>query len=404
MGGNSSRVRLAGPLEAFGSGFAMELARAGYKKNPVCDQLRLMAHLSRWLSGEGLGPEDLMPEVCDAFLAARRDAGYTLWLSRKALVPMLHYLREIGAVPPVPPAERSPRAALLARYHEYLISERGLKHSTASGYVNFVDPFLRKRESPDGTLRLEDLSARDITAFVVAEVPGRPMGSAKLTVCALRSLLGFLHVDGVLTQSLASAVPSVAGSRLAGLPTALEPGQTRQLVASCDRGSVVGRRDFAVLTMLTRLGLRAGELTAMQLNDIDWRAGEIIVRGKGDRRERLPLPVDVGRAVAAYLRRGRPITECRALFLRVRAPHRALTSSGVSAIVIGAARKAGLPPVAAHQLRHTAATEMLRAGASLSDVGQVLRHRSALSTATYAKVDRIALRRIARPWPRGGAA
>lgn len=156
------------------------------------------------------------------------------------------------------------------------------------------------------------------------------------------------------------------------------------------------------MTMLGRLGLRAGELVALELADVDWRGGEILVRGKGDRRECLPLPVDVGRAVSLYLRGGRPAAECRRLFLRARAPHRGITSSAVSAIVSSAACKAGLPPMSAHRLRHTAATELLRAGASLSEVGQVLRHRSALSTAIYAKVDRLALRQIARPWPGAG--
>jgi integrase/recombinase XerD len=263
-------------------------------------------------------------------------------------------------------------------------------------------PFLRKREAPDGKLRLADLAARDITAFVVAEVPGRRTGSAKLAVTTLRSLLAFLYVEGVIAHSLASAVPSVAGSRLAGLPEALEVGQGQQLLATCDRSTAVGRRDFAILTMLVRLGLRAGEIVALELDDVDWRQGEIIVRGKGNRHERLPLPVDVGRAVVAYLRHSRPTAESRRVFLRVRAPHRALTSSGVTNVVIGAAHKAGLPPVAAHRLRHTAATEMLRAGAPLAEIGQVLRHRSPLSTAIYARVDRAALRQLAQPWPGGG--
>jgi integrase len=178
----------------------------------------------------------------------------------------------------------------------------------------------------------------------------------------------------------------------------------QQLLASCDRSTVVGKRDFAVLTMLVRLGLRAGEIVALEFGDIDWRAGEIIVRGKGDRRERMPLPVDVGVAVVDYLQAARAASDCRKVFLRTRAPQRALTSTGVSQIVISAARKAGLPPVGAHRLRHTAATEMLRAGAPLIEIGQVLRHRSLLSTAIYAKVDHQALGELARPWPTGGVA
>jgi len=246
---------------------------------------------------------------------------------------------------------------------------------------------------------LVGLTARDITDYVLSDVVGS--GSAKLAVTSLRSMLAFFHRAGILDHSLSFAVPAAAGTRLAGLPRALKPGEVDRLLASCDRSTVVGRRDFAVLTVLARLGLRAGEVVALELGDIDWRRGEVIVRGKGNRRERLPLPVDVGRAIAAYLRRGRPASASRNVFLRVRAPHRALSSSGVSAIVAGAALKIGIPPIAAHRLRHTAATAMLRGGASLAEVGQVLRHRSSLSTAIYAKVDRVALRRLARPWPGG---
>lgn len=404
MGGDPSGVRVVGPLEPWASGFASELARVGYTKHATADQLRVFAHVSRWLDRRRFGVADLTPDVCEQFLAARRRAGYTLWLSPKALVPMLDYLRGIGVVPPAPSGPRSAREELLGRFYEYLIAERGLRSTSATGYINFVDPFLRQREMLDGRLRLEDLRAGDVTAFVVTSAPGRPVGSAKLLVCALRSLLGFLHVDGVLKQSLVSAVPSVAGSRHAGLPQGIGRDEVQRMLAACDRYTAVGLRDFAVLKMLVRLGLRAGEAVALNLDDIDWRNGEIIVRGKGDRHERLPLPVDVGRAVAAYLRRGRPVTDCRSLFMRVRAPRRGLTSAGVGAIVEGAAKKAGLPPMRSHRLRHTAATEMLRAGASLAEVGQVLRHRSGLSTAIYAKVDRLALRQIARPWPGGGAA
>lgn len=171
------------------------------------------------------------------------------------------------------------------------------------------------------------------------------------------------------------------------------------MLGSCDRRSTFGRRDFAVLTVLVRLGVRAGEVAALELADIDWRAGEITIRGKARREERLPLPVDVGDALVGWLRRGRPGCECSNVFTRVRAPHRGLTSGGVSAIVRAACTRAGLPEVNAHRLRHTAATEMLRAGAGLGEVGQVLRHASVLTTAVYAKVDRDRLRTLALPWP-----
>jgi len=225
-----------------------------------------------------------------------------------------------------------------------------------------------------------------------------------MTVTTLRSLLGFLHVEGMITRPLAAAVPSVAARRLMGLPKGLEPDQVTRLLASCDRRTRFGRRDFAILTILVRLGLRVGEVAALELDDIDWRAGEIVIHGKGKRVERLPLPTDVGEAVVAYLRHARPKSaEGRTVFVRLLAPHRTLSASAVTAVVAAAAKRAGLGPIYGHRLRHTVATELLRAGASLPEIGQLLRHRCALSTAIYAKVDREALREIARPWPGGVA-
>jgi integrase/recombinase XerD len=221
-----------------------------------------------------------------------------------------------------------------------------------------------------------------------------------LIVCALRSFLHWLHLSGQAPGSLADAVPSVAGWRLSNLPKGLEPGQLRRLLASCDRRTPTGRRDYALLLLLSRLGLRAGEVARLSLDDIDWCCGQIVVVGKGNRAERLPLPADVGAAIAAYLRRGRPATaEGRSAFVRVHAPHRALTTGGVTMVVFDAGQRAGLGKIHAHRLRHTAATAMLRAGSPLPEIGQVLRHRSPLSTAIYAKVDRDALAVLARPWP-----
>ncbi len=283
--------------------------------------------------------------------------------------------------------------------------ERGLSAGTVRGYVDVVRPFLAGRVSAEG-VDLERLGPADVSAYVVAacrEPRGRG-GSARLMVTGLRSLLGFLHVDGVVTESLTAAVPSVAGWRLAGLPRALEPGQVRALLASCDRRSAHGRRDFAILTLLARLGLRRGEVAGLRLDQIDWRSGELVILGKGGRPGRLPLPADVGEAVAGYLRRGRPSSaEGRCVFVRVKAPHRPLTPGGVTNVVIAAGRRAGLGDVTAHRLRHSAATELLRAGAPLEEISQLLRHRRPLTTAIYAKVDREALRSLAQSWP-GGAA
>ncbi|HJW75962.1 MAG TPA: site-specific integrase [Thermoleophilia bacterium] len=401
-----SGIRVAGPLKAFAIGFATELLRQGYTPDSARLQMYLMAHLSRWLGAEGLNAGGLSTAEVGRFLDARRAAGYTQYLTGKAMRPMLTYLRKRGVAPmPLARAPNGPVEEALERYQHYLTLERGLGSATVRGYVDAVRSFLRGRVTPDGlNLALVDLSAADVTTFVVARCPHQSRGAAKLTVTALRSLLGFLHVEGAIQQPLAAAVPSVAGWRLAGLPKGLEPAQVRSLLAACDRRTRKGRRDFAILTTLVRLGLRAGEVATLRLDDIDWRAGEIVVHGKGNRAERLPLPADVGNAVAAYLRSGRPASaEGRTVFVRCRAPLRPLSTGGVTQVVVAAARRAGLGVIRAHRLRHTAATQMLRAGAPLPEIGQLLRHRRALTTAIYAKVDFQALRTIARPWPGGVA-
>jgi len=394
------RVRMCGPLEPYSHGFAAELSRQGYTRVSAAFQLQLMAHLSHWLAKEGLDCRGLTPAMVEAFLTRRRTIGYTNYCSPKALGPLLRYLRGLDVTPPPSPdVPQTPVEVLLKGYWRYLTVERGLTTSTVRAYVDMVRPFLIGRASTDG-LGLEHLTTGDVTAFVLAECSRRSRCSAKLMVTALRSLLGYLHVRGVLEKSLQAAVPSVAGWRLSGLPRALETEQVRRLLHSCDRRTMVGRRDFAILTVLARLGLRAGEAAGLELDDIDWRAGEVVIHGKGNRQEGLPLPTDVGEAVAAYLRRGRSHSaQGREVFLRVRAPHRRLTSSGVTQIVAAAGRRAGLGKLGAHRLRHTAATELLRAGAPLVEVGQVLRHRGLLTTAIYAKVDRESLRILARTWP-----
>jgi integrase/recombinase XerD len=403
--GNPDRVRVIGPLAVFNSGFAAELVRLGYRPNAAANQLQLMAHLSRWMAQRGLVADELTEFVLSDFLMARRHAGYRLWLSPRALSPLLTYLRGLALVPVEP--EPEPGGAvqlLLARYQDYLMGERGLSPATAALYAHLTSPLLVSR-MVGGELDLASLTAADVIGFVRASCPGRAVGTAKLVVTALRSLLGFLHVEGVIGSTLAPAVPSVAGggTRL-GLPRGLDPDAVRRLLACCDRTTPMGRRDYAMLVLLVRLGLRPGEVASLRLDDIDWRAGELVVTGKGHRIERLPLPVDVGEAVAQYLRDGRPGTaEGRTVFVRFRAPHRSLSVPGVSDAVSRTAQRAGLGRVSARQLRHTAATAMVQAGAALAEVGQVLRHRRLLTTSIYAKVDVEGLRELARPWP-GGAA
>jgi integrase/recombinase XerD len=393
------RSFVRGPLEPHVTGFAEELLRQGYTWSSAAQHVCFLAHLDRWMSAEGIGLGGLSGPMVERYLDQRRATGYVGYRSVKALRPLLNYLAPQGVLPEQEEVPPSPVEELLGHYHDYLVGERGLTTGTARGYVDFVRPFVSTRVHGD-VLDLAGITAADVTGFVLSSCPGRAVGSAKLIVCALRSLLRWLHLTGQMPTSLASAVPPVAGWRLSGMPKGLEAGELRGLLASCDRRTRTGRRDYAVMLLLSRLGLRAGEVAGLGLDDIDWRRGELTIRGKGNRAERLPLPADVGAAIAAYLRRGRPATaDGRNVFVRVHAPHRALTTGGVTMIVFGAAQRAGLGKLHAHRLRHTAATAMLHAGSPLPEVGQVLRHRSMLTTAIYAKADRNALAVLARPWP-----
>jgi site-specific recombinase XerD len=308
----------------------------------------------------------------------------------------LAFLREVGAVPVLAPVVADgPVELLLGDYRRYLVFERGLAPKTVEIFERVAGMFLAEHDQPGAVGRL---AAADVTAFLARQCPSRSIASAQQVITALRSLLRYLHVMGEIELPLRWAVPGVADRRGLSLPRGLEPAAVLKLLASCDRRTLVGRRNYAVLLLMARLGLRAGEVAAMQLEDLDWRAGELLVHGKGDRHERLPLPVNVGEALVSYLR-WRPRRGSRAVFLCVRAPLGPVNSSVVSQIVRAACARAGLERVGAHRLRHTAATGMLRAGASLPEIAQVLRHERLETTAQYARVDRRALRELARPWP-----
>jgi site-specific recombinase XerD len=390
-------VRVMGPLAIYADGFAVELKAQGYTKPSAANQLRLLADLSRWLGNRRLTPAELTPERATKFLASRRRRGYVCWLSPRALAPTLGYLHRIEAVP-IPSVARTPLDDLLEEYRHYLAVERALAAGTIRGYVDTARSFL-SRPGRGNELDLNGLAAADVIDFVLVACSARSPKTANNVVTGLRSLLRFLYLTERTAAPLASAVPGVAGWRAGALPQTVGAGQVARLLASCDRRSRGGCRDFALLTLLARLGLRVGEVAALRLDDIDWRSGEIVIRGKGGRTDRLPLPVDVGEALAAYLRRRRRRAGHRQLFLTVRAPDGGLSSTAIRAVVRRAWKRAGMPDLGAHRLRHSAATEMLSNGAQLSDIGQVLRHRDLVTTAIYAKVDRAALMAVAQPWP-----
>lgn len=396
----SGRGHVRGPLSPFGEGFRAELRSRGYSWGSAAHQVHLMAHVSRWLEAAELGPGDLTPAVVERFVQARRAGGYAHLISARAMGPMLGYLRGAGATAQEEPAAPvTPIEQAIDRYERYLARERGLAAASIRSYLGVARRFLGILAAGDG-LALEAVDAAVVGQFVLAECRRRGAASAKATVTGTRALLRFLYLDGQIPVPLAAAVPAAAGWRLAALPEAIGAAEVGRLLDSCDRRSVLGCRDFAILVILARLGLRAGEVAALELGDFDWRRGEITVCGKGGRREQLPLPTDVGEAVAGWLQRGHPgDAGCHAVFLRIRAPHGRLTSSSVSYVVRRACARAGVTPAGSHRLRHTSAAQMLQAGGTLAEIGQVLRHSRQQTTAIYAKVDTLALSAVARPWP-----
>jgi len=379
--------------------FRWFLIEQGYSSYSVTEKVRLMAQLSCWLEGWELDCADVTAARLEQFLCARRAEGYARPVSSRGMVVLLEYLRGLGVAPPPQPASvATPVEVLIERYRKHLVEERRLSPSSIRRYLDVAGAFLT-HQAITTEEDVAGLTTAHITAYVLSVSRRHNGGSAKTVATRLRSLLGFLHVEGLTPNGLSSAVPSVAGWRLTGLPEPVSSSDVVRLLKSCDRRSTVGRRDFAIITILARLGLRAGEVAALRLEDIDWRKGEVTVHGKGNREDRLPLPHDVGEAVAGWLRRGRPRCSCPAVFTRVLAPHRALSDRAVSTVVRQACGRAGLPPAGSHRLRHYAATEILRAGGNLAEVGQVLRHVSMAATSIYAKVDRHALAAVVQPWP-----
>ncbi len=391
-------VRVVGPLAPFADGFKARLGELGYTPLTIVNELRLVAHVSRWLDAGGLAVADLTSDRVGEYFAARRAAGYRSSTTSRSLVQLVVFLTDAGVLS-VPPqtASQSQADALLDAFEVFLIDERGLAGCTAKAYVARARRFLGWC-APDGDL--DRVVTAGVTGAVAREASMVSVGSVQFFVAGVRAFLRFCHVRGLIGADLSAAALAITGRRSSFLPRGIGQGDARALLGSCDRRTAAGRRDFAVLTVLIRLGMRASEVASLTLEDLDWRAGVITVHGKAGRVDRLPIPVEVGEAVAAYLMRGRPASKHRKVFLRMIAPVVGLGRGGVSMIVRNACERAGLPQVGAHRLRHTLACTMVAAGVSLPDIGQVLRHRNISSTAVYARVDIGMLRGIAQPWPK----
>jgi site-specific recombinase XerD len=393
-----------GPLVPFADAFRVELEEAGHPTGSVKHYLLLMGGLNRWLRAEGIGVESLSPSVAQAFLDSKRDAGVRRVQTLTSLRPLFSCLERVGVVPPEAPIEPTALESLLADYRRHLFGDRGLTTTTVRRYENFARRFLTERARRTGTESgVEGLTSIEVNAFMLDASARLVVDSAKREAADLRALLRYFYLSGVLDVDLGSAMPPVATWRGTALVPRMSAADVERLLASCDRSSTTGRRDFAVLVLLARLGLRAGEVAALELDDLDWRIGELVVRGKARRRDRLPLPVEVGEALVDYLEHGRPSSASRRMILTLYAPFRPICPSSITNIVYRACRAAGMPKVGGHRLRHALATEMLRQGGDLLEIAQVLRQSDLGTTAGYAKVDRVALRGVAQPWP-GSAA
>jgi integrase/recombinase XerD len=399
----SRRIVVSGPLAPFADGLRRDLAGQGYALDTVTDHVHLLADLSGWLASGGLTAVDLTGEAAEEFLGARRAAGQRTGVSARSLAPVLGYLRSVQAVPPQgQPVPGTPLEALLGAYRQYLEGERGVSAGTVSHYLRYARVFLAGLPEPLSQA-LAGLSAGQVTGYVLERARRRRDKPPDMVLLpALRSLLRYLHAAGHAPLPLAGAVPAGRCWR-PGLPRGASADHLRAVLASCDRDSAGGRRDYAIILAMTRLALRGGEVARLQLADVGWRSGELTIRGKGGRTDILPVPADVGEAMADYLLHARPATTAPHLFVTMKAPFTGLAVSSVTQVVARGCERAGVPRFGPHRIRHAAACGLLAAGASMEEIGQLLRHAQQRTTAIYAKVDQARLAGLAMPCPQGAA-
>jgi site-specific recombinase XerD len=392
---------MTGPLASFADAYRAELLERGYTPLSTVNELRQAVRFSRWLEADGLTVADVSGARVEEFLEWQRaNWRHRHSWSRPGLRCLLDVLRGLGVLAAEEPAQAgSPMDALLARFERYLLAERGLAAGTVALYLACVRRFVEGLPPDRG---IAGLVAGDVSAAVLRETESVSVSAVQNFVSGLRWFLRFCFIEGLVGSDLSQAALFARGRSSSPLPRGISRADARALLGSCDRRQALGRRDYAIIVTLLRLGLRRGEVAGLRLDDVDWRAGELVVRGKGARQDRLPLPTDVGEAIAAYLRRGRPRSGRREVFLRAKAPYDPIASGTVASTVRRACRRAGIAEFGSHRLRHTAACEMVQANVPLYRIGQVLRHQSLQSTAIYARVDVERLRLLAAPWP-GGA-
>ncbi len=391
-----------GPIGPHLVGFAAWLSEQGYHPLTGKKKIWLIVHLSRWLEQNKIDLDRLDDQRIAEFTQSQRDFLARRQQVQHTLCQLIQHLRRSHVIPPQRATPSATKAdCLLDEYRQFLVRERGVRPLTLINYLPVVRHLLTHFFG-SGSISLEKFTVADINKFIIHEKVGKCSKRVQLITSVLRSFLGFLYQYGHIPNPLAAAVPAVATYSKSNIPQFLEQEQVRQILQSCCRSTVCGRRDYAVLLLMARLGLRSGEVVSLCLEDINWTGGDVLIRGKSSHDERLPLPSDVGRALVEYLRHGRPGCACRRVFIRMKAPHVGFSSSvAIGDILRRALRRAGIQPKrkGTQLLRHSLATRMLRNGASLTQIGQILRHELPQTTEIYAKVDFATLRAIAQPWP-----
>lgn len=399
-----SRKPHFGPLACHIPPFVSLLYEQGYASTSLRGKVTVIRNFSRWIEKRQLKICELDERSISVFFKEHPRAGYVQRGDLSTLRSLLEWLRDVGITrKSLPEVDDSKLHRIESDFVQYLEKERGLSQSALCNYLPVIRCFLTERFGSD-TIVLNELCASNVIQFVLRHARTTSWRSAQLMTSALRGFFRFLRLRGDINFDLAASVPTVADWRLSELPKSLSPEEVERLLQNCDQSTAIGQRDYAVLLILARLGLRAGEVVAMTLDDIDWEDGVITISGKGSRRDRLPIPQDVGKALVTYLRHWRPQCATRRLFIRARAPYVGFSgSAAIDDIVRRALARAELDPIrkGAHLLRHSLATKMLQRGARLAEIGEILRHSTPKTTEIYAKVDLAALSGLAQPWPGG---
>lgn len=387
-------------------GFSNHLIKQQYCPRCIPPKIRAIDQFSKWLNSHNISASDVSQEYIQKFFHGTNYKNASKRGDISTINQLLDYLQETGICRTIKPsANQTPIQQVIDSFHQYLLDEKGLSNKTFVQYAPTIETFLT-RCFGNKKIKLSALTGQDVIDFVQHQATHLGIARMKVTTNALRSFFRYAVYHDNIRGSMVDSVPTVASWSMTDIPKAISQEQIQAVLASCDRDTPIGKRDYAILMLLAHLGLRSGEIVSLTLDSIDWDLGSINVAGKCGRNTSLPLPEGAGKAIVDYLQNGRPASHDRALFLRALAPIRCLGApQTIGTIVYAAVKRAGIdtPTRGSHQFRHALASNMLRQGANLTEIGSVLRHQHSKTTNIYAKVDLNALKSLSMPWPTGGA-